>query len=77
METGDYTQVGNWWDRKGENEIDILAINEFTREGIAVEVKRNEHKISLPVLAEKVSKLPQQQFGKYHLQLQGLSMNDM
>ena len=77
METGEYTQVGNWWDRKGENEIDIVAINEFTCEGIAVEVKRNELKISMHILAEKVSKLPPQQFGKYHLQLQGLSLNDM
>ena len=47
METGNYTQVGNWWDRKGENEIDIVAINEFTHEGVVVEVKRNEHKISM------------------------------
>ena len=29
METGLYTQVGNWWDRKGLNEIDMIALNEF------------------------------------------------
>ena len=76
-ETGRFTRIGGYWDRKGENEIDIVAINEFTCEGIAVEVKRNELKISMHILAEKVSKLPPQQFGKYHLQLQGLSLNDM
>lgn len=77
MQTGDYTQVGNWWDRKGDNEIDIVALNEFKKEGLIVEVKRNKQKISLPTLEEKVSKLPKQQFGKYHFQLQGLSMDDM
>ena len=77
METGNYTQVGNWWDRKGENEIDIVAINEFTHEGIVAEVKRNEHKISLRSLEDKLNNLPKQQFGKYQFQLKGLSLNDM
>ena len=69
--------MGNWWDRKGENEIDIVAINEFTHEGVVVEVKRNEHKISMHALREKVDRLPKQQFGKYQFQLQGLSLSDM
>lgn len=77
METGNYTQVGNWWDRKGENEIDVVAINEFTHEGIVAEVKRNEHKISLRSLEDKLNNLPKQQFGKYQFQLKSLSLNDM
>ena len=28
FESGLYTQVGNWWDRKGENEIDLIALSE-------------------------------------------------
>jgi hypothetical protein len=47
METGQYTTVGNWWDRKGKNEIDLIALNEFDHTGIAAEVKRNPDKISL------------------------------
>ena len=27
FESGLYTQVGNWWDRKRENEIDLIALN--------------------------------------------------
>ena len=77
METGDYTQVGNWWDRKGENEIDIIAINEFTHEALAAEVKRNERKISLHVLEEKIDRLPKQQFGRYTFRTIGLSIDDM
>ena len=24
MESGEYTRIGRWWDRKGENEIDMI-----------------------------------------------------
>lgn len=47
METEQFTQVGNWWDRKGQNEIDLIAINEFEHSGIVAEIKRNPHKISM------------------------------
>ena len=77
METGEFTQVGNWWDKKGENEIDILAINEFTHEGLIAEVKRNEQKISLHSLSDKAVHLPSSQFGRYKFKLQGLSIKDM
>lgn len=77
MESGKYTQIGNWWDRKGENEIDLVAINEFDHNGVIAEVKRNPQKISMPRLEEKVSNLPEDCFGKYNLSLKGLSLEDM
>ena len=77
METGEYSMIGNWWDRKGKNEIDIIAINEFTHQGLIAEVKRNEQKINLQTLSQKVANLPQTQFGRYNFQLQGFSLKDM
>jgi AAA+ ATPase superfamily predicted ATPase len=77
METGKYTMVGNWWDRKGENEIDMIALNEFDHTGIVAEIKRNPHKISLTELQNKVNILPHQSFGEYSLSLCGLSIDDM
>lgn len=77
METGLYTIVGNWWDRKGENEIDLIALNEFDLTGIVAEVKRQQKRISLTKLEEKVAVLPPSDFGKYHLELRGLSMDNM
>ena len=77
MESGEYTQVGNWWDRKGENEMDIVAINEFTHQGLIAEVKRNEQKINLHTLSEKADKLPSVEFGRYQFRLRGFSMKDM
>ena len=77
METGQYTLVGNWWDRKGGNEIDMIALNEFDHTGVVAEIKRNPRKISLTKLQEKVDVLPHQAFGAYSLSLRGLSIEDM
>ena len=77
METQQYTQIGNWWDRKGENEIDLVAINEFDHTGIVAEVKRNPRKISMQALEEKIAHLPASDFGRYDLQLKAFSMEDM
>ncbi len=77
METGQYTLVGNWWNRKGENEIDMIALNEFNHTGVVAEIKRNPRKISLAALQEKVNMLPQKTFGEYTLSLQSLSIEDM
>lgn len=77
METGQYSQVGNWWDRKGENEIDMIALNEFDHTGMAAEIKRNPRKINLAELQAKVDSLPAKTFGEYTFSLRGLSIEDM
>ena len=77
METGEFTKIGNWWDNKGENEIDIIALNEFNHTGLLAEVKRNERKLSLTKLEEKTHVLPSVQFAKYNFTLKGFSLSDM
>lgn len=52
-ESGQFTKIGNWWDRKGENEIDLVAIDDLSKTIRFCEVKRNGEKISLDVLSEK------------------------
>ena len=77
METGQYTQVGNWWDRKGVNEIDLIALNQFNNTALAAEIKRNPKKISLNSLESKLDALPKSDFAKYDFTLQALSLDDM
>ena len=77
MESEQFTQVGNWWDRKGQNEIDLIAINEFDHTGIVAEIKRNPHKISMSKLQEKISVLPGKDFGQYTLEAKAFSIEDM
>lgn len=75
-ETMNVTQVGNYWDTKGENEIDLIALNDFEKRGVVAEVKRNPNKISYTLLAEKVARLPKE-FTEYNLSQKGFSLEDM
>ena len=77
MESGGFTMVGNWWDRKGGNEIDMIALNEFEHTGIVAEVKRNPEKINPKTLEERVKALPASTFGKYKFSFQALSIDNM
>lgn len=48
-----WTLTGRWWDRKGANEIGLIAMNELTNAFAIFEIKRNADKIKLDVLARK------------------------
>lgn len=54
---GCFSLIGNWWDSKGENGIDIVALNRIGRQARIAEVKINPGKISLHVLERKAQKL--------------------
>ncbi|MDR0777871.1 MAG: ATP-binding protein [Methanomassiliicoccaceae archaeon] len=47
------TKIGSHWDRKGENEIDIIALNDMDMTATIIEVKRNPEKASLEKLKER------------------------
>lgn len=42
-----------WWDRKGENEIDLIAQDELDGSCRVFEIKRDRKRIDLDVLKEK------------------------
>ncbi len=46
-ESGEWTRLGNWWDRKGENELDIVAEDELSGRFLIAEVKRDKRRIVL------------------------------
>lgn len=79
IESGEYTRIGSWWDRKGENEIDLIAINELNQTATFFEVKRNADKISLPLLQRKVDVFMNatHELRGYTIAIKGLSMDDM
>ena len=52
-ESGKWTRLGGWWDRKGENEIDILLENELTGEHAVCEVKRDGRHAEVGELGRK------------------------
>ena len=75
-ETEDITDIGNYWDKKGENEIDIIALNHLRKTAIVAEVKRNPQKIDLNALSRKAEVLTKY-LGKYKVGLCGFSLEDM
>lgn len=79
IEAHDITRLGNWWDRKGENEIDIITENELTDTAVFYEVKRKKANINLDVLKKKADYFLKATgaFKKYRIDYQGLSMEDM
>jgi AAA+ ATPase superfamily predicted ATPase len=70
------TQIGNAWDRKGGNEIDIVAIDSINKTAIIAEVKRNKNKIDLQKLNEKASKF-ENDLSNYKIEFRGLSLEDV
>ena len=48
-----YTRIGGWWDRRGENEIDLVCENEFRGTLDFFEVKRRRRDINLKALESK------------------------
>jgi AAA+ ATPase superfamily predicted ATPase len=53
----DFTKIGNYWDNKGENEIDLLAINDFSKTATIAEIKKNKKKLDMSKLEAKASVL--------------------
>ena len=74
-----YTRIGGWWDRKGENEIDIVAENELDCKATFFEVKRKAGNIDMELLEKKAAAFLRTtgEFKGYDISYKGLSMNDM
>jgi AAA+ ATPase superfamily predicted ATPase len=70
------SQIGSYWEPGNKNEIDIVAINDFEKTALIVEVKRNPDKIDMNVLREKSVSLIKN-FNNYSISYKGLSMEEM
>ena len=78
-ETGNYTRLGYWHDRKGENEIDIIAEDEVENKIEFIEVKRQSKNFDEDILRAKSEAFIKTvgSFRGYEFELKGLSMEDM
>ena len=79
IESEEYTQIASWWDRKGENEIDLIAADELEQKVTFYEVKRQAKDINLGILKDKAEHFFQAtgKFKKFDIGYQGLSMEEM
>lgn len=70
------TQIGSFWDSKGSNEIDLVALNDLDKVAVVAEVKRNAAKINRDVLITKADAI-KKELKKYKTEFRCLSMDDM
>jgi AAA+ ATPase superfamily predicted ATPase len=71
-----YSQIGTYWEKSNQNEIDIIALNEIEKRVLISEVKINPKKINIEILKEKAKKL-EKNFKHYKIEFMGLSLDNM
>ena len=76
-ETGRYNLVTSYWERDGQNEIDLIAVNDAERHIVIGEIKRQAQRLVMKTLEEKAKNIVAQQRRRYSIEFVGLSMDDM
>lgn len=78
-ESKKYTRIAQWWDRKGENEIDMIAANELDETVEFYEIKRNRRNINFTLLHEKIKHMLEAThlFNNFTVTAKGIDIDDM
>ena len=78
-ESKKFTRLGSWWDRSGENEIDIIAENELEKTVKFFEVKRTASRIEMKALKDKAAAMLRAtgEFKGYGISYEGLSLENI
>ena len=74
-----YTKIGSWWDRKGENEIDLICEDEQRNRLDLFEVKRDPTRLDLNALEKKAEALLRKnpELNSRKITFGGLSLEDL
>ena len=78
QEEGRYI-IGKWWDRKGENEIDLIVVDPIGKEAWIYELKKQGYRYKENEFREKVDKVLEQtpELRKMTIHIGSLSLEDM
>jgi len=76
MESKSYSTIGTYWERGNQNEIDIVAINEYDKNIMIAEVKLNKNKFNLLGLQNKAKNLLIE-FKDFQVEFRCFSVEDM
>ena len=75
-QTGRYNRIGSYWERGNKNEIDLVAVNDLTKELVIAEVKQNRGRINLVELEKKAHNLCME-FQGYSISYKALGIEDI
>ena len=71
-----FSNIGTYWEKGNQNEIDIVAINDLEKTMFLAEVKINSKKIDLYLLEKKATKLISKH-SQYKVKFIGYSLKDL
>lgn len=74
--TNNYSNIGTYWEKVNQNEIDIVALSDFDKKVLIAEVKINPKKINLEILKQKAKRL-EKVLHDYECAYLGFSLDDM
>lgn len=78
IESKQFNRIGSYWDNKGENEIDIVAINDLDKRLLIVEVKRESKRYEHNKLVIKsVGLLAKLKLKNYRVEYQCFSLDKL
>ncbi len=78
VESKQFGKIGGYWDAKGHNEIDIVAINDLDKKILIAEVKRQQKRYSEAKLIEKSHDLLKKLNLKgYDIEYRGFSLDNL
>ena len=75
-EEEEVTDVGNYWDKNGENEIDLIALKRFNKTALIGEVKKSPKRISISDSKWMRDNL-HKDLNDYKITFKGFSLKDM
>jgi AAA+ ATPase superfamily predicted ATPase len=74
--TNNFSNIGTYWEKGNQNEIDIVAINDSEMTMLIGEVKINPKKINLEILKNKATNIVLKH-SKYKVAYSGYSLDDL
>lgn len=73
-----FNKIGSYWNTKGTNEIDIVAINDLNKNVLIAEVKRNQDRYNENKLIDKAQELIRKMnLHGYEISYRGFSLDNL
>lgn len=77
-ESNQFNRIGGYWNSKGQDEIDIVAVNELAKTVLIAEVKRNANKYDVNTLiAKSHSLITKMKLSTYNITYRGFSLDNL
>ena len=75
-DSGNFNEIGNYWEKGNQNEIDLVCIDETNKKMIIGEIKMNKEKVNMKKLKEKSKNLVKK-YKDYDISEVGLGLMDI